>query len=163
MKLDDSVMGVIIFIFGVTIIYLSSGFETLRHISYGPGFFPKIIGAGFVLCGSLLVGRRILEGRPWEGWIELGDWSRSPRYIVNFFLVPLSVVFYILISDVVGFFLSMILLLSIQIAWFTRRVWRSVAIALFVTLFLQIFFQGFMSVPLPWGVFERFAGVLTWM
>lgn len=163
MKLDDSVMGVIIFIFGVTIIYLSSGFETLRHISYGPGFFPTIIGAGFVLCGSLLVGRRILEGEPWEGWIELGDWSRSPRYIVNFFLVPLSVVFYILISDVVGFFLSMILLLSAQIAWFTRRVWRSVAIALFVTLLLQIFFQGFMSVPLPWGVFERFAGVLTWM
>ena len=163
MKFDDSVLGVIIFIFGVTIIYLSSGFETLRHISYGPGFFPTIIGAGFVLCGSLLVGRRILAGVPWGKWVELGDWSRSPRHIVNFFLVPVSVVLYILFSDVVGFFLSMILLLSVQIAWFTRQIWKSIAIALLVTLFLQVFFQGFMSVPLPWGVFERFAGVLTWM
>lgn len=163
MKFDDAVLGVIIFIFGATIIYLSSGFEALRHISYGPGFFPTIIGAGLVLCGILLIGRRILEGMPGGRWIELGDWSRSPRHIVNFVLVPLSVVIYILISDMVGFFLSMILLLSIQIAWFTRRLWSSVAIALFVTLFLQIFFQGFMSVPLPWGVLEPFAGALTWM
>ena len=163
MKFDDSILGVIILIFGVTIIYLSSGFETLRHISYGPGFFPTIIGAGFVLCGSLLVGRRILEGVPWGKWVELGNWSRSPRHIVNFFLVPVSVILYILISDVVGFFLSMILLLSVQIAWFTRQIWKSITIALLVTLFLQVFFQGFMSVPLPWGVLERFAGVLTWM
>lgn len=163
MKFDEAILGVIISLFGATIIYLSSGFDTLRHISYGPGFFPTIIGAGLVLCGSLLIGRRFLEGRPERKLIELGDWSRSARHIVNFVLVPISVIFYILISDVVGFFLSMILILSIQIAWFTRRFWTSVTIALSVTLFLQIFFQGFMSVPLPWGVLEPFAGALTWM
>ncbi len=163
MKFDDAILGVIISLFGAAIIYLSSGFDTLRHISYGPGFFPTIIGAGLVFCGILLIGRRFLEGRPEGKWVELGDWSRSARHIVNFVLVPFSVIFYILISDVAGFFLSMILLLSIQIAWFTRRFWTSVGIALFVTLILQIFFQGFMSVPLPWGVLEPFAGALTWM
>ena len=163
MKVDDSILGVIIFIFGATIIYLSSEFDTLRHISYGPGFFPTIIGAGLVLCGCLLIGRRFLEGIPKGKWVELGDWSRSARHIVNFVLIPISVIFYILISDLAGFFLSMILILSIQIAWFTRRIGSSIAIAFLVTLFLQIFFQGFMSVPLPWGVLEPFAGALTWM
>ncbi len=163
MKFDDSVLGFVIALFGGAIIYHASEFHALRHISYGPGFFPTIIGSGFILCGVLLVGRRILAGGPRQPWVQLGDWSRSPRHIVSFALIPVSVVLYILISDALGFFLSMTALLTVQIAWFTRKPWKSVAIAVFVTLLLQEFFEGFMSVPLPWGIFERFAGVLSWM
>jgi len=163
MKFNDAVLGLAILVFGAVIISFSSEFHALRHISYGPSFFPTIIGAGLVFCGVLLLGRRVLAGGLRGPWIELGDWSRSPRHIVNMILIPASVIFYILASNSLGFFLSMIVVLSVQIGWFTRRPARGVLIAVFVTLLLQEFFQGFMSVPLPWGVLEPFAGALTWM
>ena len=163
MKFDDAVLGLAIMVFGAVIIYFSSEFHALRHISYGPGFFPTIIGAGLVFSGVLLLGRRILAGGLRGPWIELGDWSRSPRHVVNLILIPACVIFYILASNTLGFLISMFVVLGIQIAWFTRRPVRSVVIAVFVTLLLQEFFQGFMSVPLPWGVLEPYAGHLTWM
>ncbi|MCG8400080.1 MAG: tripartite tricarboxylate transporter TctB family protein [Firmicutes bacterium] len=163
MKLDDVVLGVVIALFGATIITLASEFEALRHIDYGPGFFPTIIGACLVACGVLMVARRILASGLRGPYIQLGPWSRSPRHVVSFLLVPASVIVYILVSDAAGFFLTMIALLTLQIGWFTGRVWRSFGIAVLVTVFLQEFFQGFMSVPLPWGVLEPFSGFLTWM
>ncbi len=163
MKFDDAVLGLAIAVFGGVIVYFSSQFHALRHISYGPGFFPTIIGAGLILCGVLLLGRRVLAGGLRGPWVMLGDWSRSPRHLVNMILIPASVIFYILASDTLGFFISMIVLLTVQIGWFTRKPLRSVVIAVCVTVLLQEFFQGFMSVPLPWGVLEPFAGALTWM
>lgn len=163
MKFDDAVLGLTIAVFGAVIVYFGSEFRVLRHISYGPGFFPTIIGAGLVLCGVLLLGRRVLAGGLRGPWMMLGDWSRSPRHIVNMVLIPVSVIFYILASDTLGFFISMVVLLVVQIGWFTRKPLRSVIVAVAVTVLLQEFFQGFMSVPLPWGVLEPFAGALTWM
>lgn len=163
MRFDDVPLGIVILLFGITLILLSTDFEPLRHISYGPGFFPTLIGVGFLGCGAVLIGRRAVGRVVRALWITLGDWSRSPRHIVNFLLIPISVGLYILFSDAVGFLLTMFALLTLQLAWFTRHIWRSAMIAIFVTLLLQGFFQGFMSVPLPWGIFERYSGAFTWL
>jgi len=163
MRFDDVPLGIVILLFGITIILLSADFEPLRHISYGPGFFPTLIGVGFLGCGAALIGRRVVGHLGRGPWITLGDWSRSSRHIVNFLLIPISVVLYILFSDAVGFLLTMFALLALQLAWFTRHIGRSVVIAIIVTLLLQGFFQGFMSVPLPWGILERYSGAFTWL
>jgi putative tricarboxylic transport membrane protein len=160
-KFDDAVLGVAILLFGAAIVFFASDYHALRHINYGPGFFPTIIGAGFILCGALLIGRRVF-GTSNSPLVELGEWSRQPRHVVSFILFPGSVVFYIVVSEDLGFFLTMIIVLSGQIAWLTRRPIRSLVIAIFVTVILQEFFQGFMNVPLPWGVLEPFSGALTW-
>lgn len=161
MRFDDVVIGLTLMAFGLGVILMSAGFEPLRHISYGPGFFPTLIGVGFVGCGGGLVVRRVARGGMGR-WVELGEWSRSPRHIVGFALIPISVLLYIFFSESLGFLLTMFILLAAQLAWFTRVVASSLVTGLLVTLGLQAFFQGFMGVPLPWGLLEPYSGVLTW-
>lgn len=163
MKFDDKALGIVIALTGGALIFLAADFKTLRHINYGPGFFPTIIGVGFILCGVGIALRSAFAIGFSGPWVQLGDWSRSRRHVLNLVFVPVSVVAYILVSDRLGFFLTMLAILSTLLTWFTRKPWSSVGIALIVTLFLQEFFQGFMSVPLPWGVLEPFSGHLTWM
>jgi len=164
MKLDDAVFGVLIALFGVAVVTVASNYHSLRHISYGPGFFPTLVGSGLIVCGALMIARRITtDGLRGSRWITPGPWIRSPSLMIGFALIPVSTLVYILVVDRLGFFLSMATLLSFQIAWFTRRPLRAMTVALLVCVAIQEFFQGFMSVPLPWGILQPLAEALTWM
>ena len=162
MRFDDVIIGLVLMAFGLSMILVSADFEPLRHITYGPGFFPSLIGGGFVVCGGGLVVRRLVRGGKGQ-WVELGAWRGSPRHIVGFALIPVSVLLYVIFSKNLGFLLAMFILLAVLLTWFTRRVASSLIISLLVTVGLQAFFQGFMGVPLPWGLLEPYSGGLTWL
>ena len=161
MRFDDAISGSFLVVLGVLLIALSSQFEPLRHIQYGPGFFPTLIGIGFVGCGSGLVVRRVMQKRPWR-LAEFDQWVGSSRIFIGFLLVPVSVLGYIFLSEPLGFIPTMFLLLVAQLAWFSRRWTYSVVLAVAATVCLQVFFQGIMGVPLPWGVLEPVSGSLKW-
>jgi len=165
-KVDDTLSGLAAALFGAFLIVWSRGFEPVRHIAYGPGFFPALIGAVLIGAGAVLIGRRLwrrfADGEPLR-LVELGDWARSVDHVGALVLFVGAIVFYIVTVEILGFVLTMPLILAVLIVWLDRRPWRAVVIAVAATLGLQTFFQAFMTVPLPWGLLEPWAGTLTWM
>jgi putative tricarboxylic transport membrane protein len=102
-----------------------------------------------------------------QGWREaeraplvtLLEWIRSPRHVARFFLVIAVMVFYIQVSDSLGFlptgFFSLFVLML-----FLRGVPRwpsSAVISLASVLVIQVFFGQVLRVPLPWGILQNYA------
>jgi putative tricarboxylic transport membrane protein len=108
--------------------------------------------------GAILIVRGI-RARESVAWAEPFDWMRSPMHIANFLLVVGALIFYILVSDALGFAITAFITLYALLFWLRgRQFWlSSAAISLVSVIVLQQFFGQFLRVPLPWGVLEAYA------
>jgi putative tricarboxylic transport membrane protein len=89
--------------------------------------------------------------------VEFDDWVRQPRMVLNAALVIGALIFYALMVDTIGFFLTaFILLTTLFLAFGVRRRWVG-PIAIVVTLGLHFAFYTLLRVPLPWGWLEAIA------
>lgn len=161
MKFDDAINGALAVAVGLAIILAASGMPAIDHIDYGPGLFPTITGAGFVLAGLTLIGRRLVAG---VGAVPGGvAWrGQGARSIAGVALVIGSVLAYVFVAPVLGFLLTAPVILFALVTFFTRRPGLAVAVALVGTVAFHLFFYQVMSAPLPWGVLTPYAGILTW-
>jgi putative tricarboxylic transport membrane protein len=65
--------------------------------------------------------------------------------------------FYVFAADWLGFYLTGILLLTVW-SRLLGASWRmSFAVAVVATLVIHLSFYKLLRIPLPWGIFERFA------
>ena len=156
MRFNDAVLGGILVLFGAFIIHEASTFPGLPGQSYGPAFFPTIIGVVLAACGAILIGRGIAQ-RKALAFVRFGAWASSPRHVVNFALVPVSLVAYILLADRIGFLPMSIGILSVLLFSFGCRMATSIGLAVGVTMLIHTVFYKFLLVPLPWGLLEPFA------
>jgi putative tricarboxylic transport membrane protein len=155
MKLSDTASGALLVLFGMAIEAYAATFPSMPGQSIGPSFFPMLIGGGLMLFGATLAltGARTRVAP----LIDLDDWTRSPRLILNFALVIAVLVFYAVAVDRLGFFLTGAAFLSILFLAFgvRRRVIAPLAVA--VTMAMHYGFYTLLRVPLPWGVLEAIA------
>lgn len=156
MRFNDAVFGVILLIFSTTITVIAqTTFPELPGQNYGPAFFPSIIGAVLFGCGVILLARGIAR-RKSEPLVQLGEWARMPRYVVNFALVFVALLVFILFTDTVGFIPISFLIFVVLLSRFGCRPWTSVVIGIVATLVIHTAFYKFLLVPLPWGILEPF-------
>lgn len=162
MKVGDHIVGPVIAVIGAAILIAAS--QQPRPFfggGYGGGFLPSILGSGLLVSGLVL---------GWTGWraratsplIEFGDWVESPRHIGNVAVVIGALIFYILTSDSLGFLLSGTIVLFVTLLQFTRHAIKSLLVSLIAIVVIKVMFQDILLVPLPWGILEDYAGVLTW-
>ena len=156
MKFDDAALGLIVLIAGAAIVVTASGFPEMAGMTYGPAFFPTLIGIGFGLCGlALLVSGLLARKRQEAGpWLALPDWFGDRTAVMRAIGVLLAVVAYALLSGWLGFLLTVFLitaglLLLLQV---TKLVSAALAIAL--PLLLHYGFSVLLRVPLPRGPIE---------
>lgn len=125
---------------------------------YGAAFFPRTIAVIMALLGAALIVKGIRE-RAGKPWAETLAWMRSPRHVANFALVLAALVFYILVSDSLGFAITAVVTLYALLLWLRGpQFWVSSAIISVVsTIAIQQFFGQFLRVPLPWGILESYA------
>jgi putative tricarboxylic transport membrane protein len=121
---------------------------------FGPAWFPGLIAVGLILCGALLAFAAVRSSAP---LVALPAWVRSARAVTGVVSVVAGLLFYVLAADKLGFYLTALL---IQIVW--MRVlgasWRvTVPVAVVATLVIHLSFYKLLRIPLPWGIFERFA------
>lgn len=161
MKLDDAVNGALAIAVGLAIILASRGMPALSHIDYGPGFFPTLTGAGFVLAGAWLVGRRVAAGIGAVGGL-VAFRGNGLRSIMGFALIVGAILAYVYLAPVLGFLLIAPVLIFALVAFFTHKVGLAVVTALLGAIVFHVFFYQLMSAPLPWGLLTPYAGVLTW-
>lgn len=162
MKVSDVILGPIVALIGaIALIASSMQPKPFFGGSYGGGFFPSIISVALIAAGGLLTLESI-RSKSLRPLLQMGPWVHSPRHIANGGVVLGSLVFYILFSESLGFIIISVIVVFATLLQFTRAPLSSLIVALVATAVVKIGFQDLLLVPLPWGLLEPYAGVLTW-
>ncbi len=156
MRFNDAILGVIIVAFGVFVIAMASTFSGLPGQDFGPAFFPTVVGGIMLACGVILITKGYAV-RKEVGWVEFGEWAKSPRHIINLILVPVAMIVYIVASDFIGFVPISFVVLFVLLARFGVSVVASIVLSAATTLIIHTVFYKFLLVPLPWGLLEPLA------
>ncbi|HZY18137.1 MAG TPA: tripartite tricarboxylate transporter TctB family protein [Ramlibacter sp.] len=156
MKLNDAVFGGLLVALGALVLGAVQGYPRIPGQPVGPALFPGLIAAGLCLCGLILVVRGWRQ-RHEQRWFAWDDWVRSPRHVLAFALAVGSVLFYILVSERLGFLPSATLILLALFLVLRVPPGRAVLVAVLAALLVHLAFYKLLRVPLPWGVLKGIA------
>jgi putative tricarboxylic transport membrane protein len=156
MRFNDAVFGVLLIVFAIAEIAYTRTFPTLHGQAYGPDLFPILIGVGFLITGVVLTVQGLAQ-RAGAPLIEVGDWAADRRNVVNFALVLLALLFYILASDWLGFIPTSFIIMVVLLRSFGSGLITALVIAALTTLGIQALFARVLLVPLPWGLLQPVA------
>jgi putative tricarboxylic transport membrane protein len=156
MKLNDAVFGLLLLIMGSVVLFIVQDYPSIPGQQVGPALFPGLIAVGLCIGGFMLLvrGWRTRASVP---WLVMGDWVGSPRHVLALVLLIGSVLFYILVSQQLGFLLTSVLILTALFLVLQVPLPRSVLIAVVATLVIHFAFYKLLRVPLPWGVLLPYA------
>jgi putative tricarboxylic transport membrane protein len=150
-RLNDALLGALLLGFAAWVWWLTGFFPAFPGQDYGPNLFPRILAAGIAVCAGLLVLRGIrARGKP----IAFEPWVREPARLLSFLLLPGAVLFYLLLSDRLGFIPTAFAILLVLFLWFRARPVVALPVAAGMTLLVHWFFAGLMRVPLPRGLMD---------
>lgn len=154
MRIHDSLIGGVLLVLALAVLWHIQGFPPAAGQNYGPAVFPGLVACGLALSSAVLMWQGL---RAHQSWLRLGEGLRSPRHLAAFVLAIAGMVFYILLSEKLGFVLcSVLVLFMLQWACGVRpRI--AVLVALVATLVIHTCFYKLLKVPLPWGVLQRWA------
>jgi putative tricarboxylic transport membrane protein len=157
-RFNDAISGVFFVLFGIVLFVITRNFPTMPGQHYGADLFPRLIGSFMIGGGGVLIHKGLRQAHA-VPWVSALDWMRSPRHVSNFILVIAVMIFYIVASDPLGFFLTGGISLFVLMAWLRGfPCWRSsLVIALLSTIVIQLFFGKLLRVPLPWGILQNYA------
>jgi putative tricarboxylic transport membrane protein len=161
-RINNMLIGLAAVVLGVYVFITGYRMPALPHLRFGPGFFPCLVGIGLVLTGLGLAVQRLFALGSRGPWFEAEPDLRTPKAIIGLLLMLGGVVFYIAVSDEIGFLLTAAAILWANLWWFWRRPVAAIFVSLVTVLFIQVFFGSFMQVPLPMGVLEPIQGVFSW-
>lgn len=144
---------------GAVVIAEAMRLPTIPGQTYGPGFFPMLIGIGLAVFGAIyaLNARRpmqpviMLEG---EG-AALGEYNEAaperPFYGALAWLL-VGLVATILLWETVGFIVLMSAVLMVFMILLGVRAWQAALVAVASTLVVYALFIKILMIPLPAGL-----------
>jgi putative tricarboxylic transport membrane protein len=151
----DLVAGGLAVVFGATVLVYIRGFPQLPGGQPGPALFPGIIAGLFVLFGGILVVRWFAQRRAGVGALAEGP-EQPERPTTRAWLTALAmcgaVVVYLLVVDLLGFTLTMsVLLFALMKVLGTRTLLAALA-SVTTAVVVMLLFQMVLLVPLPTGI-----------
>lgn len=155
MRINDSILGLIIIAFSAFVLVEARTYQALPGVPYGPGLFPSIL-AGAVMFGGLILIYKGIRRRKEVGWISLEPWARLPRTYMILGAIFATLLFYILFSEKIGFLITSAVLLFGLMLWTRggKRVLSSLIISMIFTIAVYLIFAKVLRVPLPRGLLE---------
>jgi putative tricarboxylic transport membrane protein len=156
----DLAAGVLAAALGAAVLLYVRGFPELPDGSPGPALFPGIIGGLLVLFGLVLVARSLRAGHratadvPPAGGEADGDEPVPPSTTtgrLNALFVLGSVVAYLLLVDLLGFAITMGVILFALMWRLGAKPLVALAAAVVTTGLIVLIFQRLLLVPLPTG------------
>lgn len=156
MKINDALSGAALVALGAVVLWHIQGFPPMPGQKYGPAWFPGLVAIGLIACGALLVVARLRAATP-EPLFTRPPWTRRSRPVASVASLIAGLLAYVLLADTLGFHLTAAALLLLWMRLLGAG-WRlALPVAFVATLSIQLAFYKLLKVPLPWGVFERFA------
>ena len=151
MRANDVLSGLALIVFALAMITLTLSFPDFPGQKYGPSLFPRILGAGLILCGAALVRNGLAARRAGAPWLELAPWTRDPWRVTSLLLTLALLIVYILASETIGFIPIALVFLLALFVWLGVRPVPAVLTAIVTTIAIHWFFSTLMRVPLPRG------------
>jgi putative tricarboxylic transport membrane protein len=109
-----------------------------------------------MVCAMFLVFRGV-KTLGAEGWITLPGWLGQGRIALGFLLIPLVLVFYVAVSESLGFLPTAVILLMTLFLVFKVRLRTAIVVAFLGALCIHTLFYKLLKVPLPWGLLKSVA------
>jgi putative tricarboxylic transport membrane protein len=154
LKIHDSLSGAALIALAAAILWHIQGFPPMPGQKFGPAWFPGLIAVGLGVCGAVLVLSAFRSGAP---WLRFPEWVHRERSRAAVFAVFSGVVFYILVADKLGFFLTGIAIIALWVRVLGAS-WRmTILMAVVAPLIIHLAFYKGLRVPLPWGLLEQWA------
>lgn len=151
MKFNDTLSGAALLALALAILFTIQSYPTIPGQNIGPAAFPGLLASLLALCSVLLIVKG-LRNKEHAAWVEFGDWMQSRFHARNFVITIACLVYYIVLSDKLGFLIcASTILMTMFWALEVKKTWI-VPIAVLVTLFIHTVFYKGLRVPLPWGV-----------
>jgi len=149
MRVSNTVIGLMVIVLGAWVIWYARGFPKLEQGYPGPSLFPTVLAVLFILAGTILIVQDLYHKRQ---LFKIDATLLTRPQLVNIALVLSAILFYIFVSDFLGFQITSFIVL----AGLTKRLrvstFQSLAMAGGVTFFIYVLFAKLMLVPLPWGL-----------
>lgn len=150
MRFGDIVSGAAFLGLAIALWFMSVALPNPASQIYGPAIFPKVIAICLGLSALILLVKSLDQ----IGKVPLAvfdDWIRDPQRVLQFLLVPATVVFYVYMVEQTGFLLTaFIMLLVLQLALRVRLITTLIVSIAMVALIYAIF-DMMLGVPLPRG------------
>ena len=150
MRISNTVIGLVIILFGGAVLIDTRTFPSLENGYPGPSLFPNILAVLFIIAGIVLVVQGV---RSREKFLKFDTTGISREGIVNILLVLIAVVFYIVLSDFLGFQIISFILLVGLMKWLKVSTFWSLLMSVVITEAIYILFAKILLVALPWGIF----------
>ncbi len=93
-----------------------------------------------------------------HGWVQWGDWVSDGSRLTTMLLVPGLLIAYIVLSDIVGFILLSIIIMTVLLYRLGTPLLSTLLIAVAGTVLLQLLFAKVLLVPLPPGLLLPWIG-----
>ena len=154
MKVNDAVTGAILIALGLVILWHIQGYPAMPGQKFGPAWFPGLVAGGLALCGAILVVQGVRSG---AALVAFADWTRRRRPVAGFLSVIAGLIFYVLVSNPLGFHLTAIAVSLLWLRVLGTRWALAIPVALVATVAIHLAFYKLLRIPLPWGVLERLA------
>jgi putative tricarboxylic transport membrane protein len=156
MKINDALSGVLVGSFAAAVYLHARSFPAMPGQNVGPNMFPQLIAVGLMICAVFLVvrGARSLAT---ESLIAMPEWLGANRAALGFAAIPAALIFYLLVSERLGFLVTAALLLLGLFQVFGVRIRVALIVAIVGSVVIHTMFYKFLKVPLPWGVLSPFA------
>ncbi len=147
MRLSDRVSGAALVALGAAAAIGGSRLPGVPGQDIGPSVFPMVVGAGLMLCGTLIalgIGRSFEEPEEEE--------PRGRFYGLRALLPPALLILYVLLVERLGFLPSAALLVGIA-SVALGATWRiALPLAVVTPLLVHAVFAKLLRVPLPDGL-----------
>jgi putative tricarboxylic transport membrane protein len=156
MKINDVLSGVVIGSLAAAVYLHARSFPPMVGQNVGPNLFPQLIAAGLMICAIFLVIRGAKALRT-EALVEMPEWLGANRAALGFVMIPVVLVFYLAVSERLGFLITAVLLLMALFYVFGVRTRTALIVAIVGSLAIHTMFYKLLKVPLPWGILSPFA------
>ena len=155
MKFNDTLVGAALLALALAILQTVQQYPVIPGQNIGPGAFPGLLATLLAVCAVLLIIKG-LKARQHQPWVEMGGWVRSRFHARNFLITLACLLFYIYLSDRLGFLICAVLILSVMFKAPQVRTKLILPIALITSLVIHTIFYKGLRVPLPWGLLTPF-------
>lgn len=149
MRVSNTAIGIGLIVFAIAVLFYTRTFPTLEKGYPGPSLFPNILAVLFIISGITLVVQGVRSG---EKILRFETSGITRSGLINILLALGAIIFYIFLSDFLGFQITSFILLFGLMKWLRVSTPWSLVMACGVTLAIYVLFAKILLVALPWGL-----------
>lgn len=153
MRLSDTMLGILLVLFGLVVGLYAQSFPDIPGQKYGAAVFPVSIAFGFVICGLMMLVHG-LRSAP-APLITRSEWTRKPGALLAVAITIVCVMAYVLFARQVGFIPMAVAILLVLFRMLGVPWGKAIAYAIGSALVCDFVFRTLLLVPLPFGFMPR--------